>query len=225
MLVLAHRGDSHTYPENTLAAFQGAIDAGADGIEFDVQSSSDGELIIFHDDTLERTTNGEGFLTAASFPELRSLDAGSGEQIPSLEEVLALAGDRLLLDIEIKQPGVEQDVLRTLTNHPTSRWFISSFDWDSLRNCRAMNASAELWPLAEEFIDDLYTVAEELGAEGVALDWRLITADRMQEFRARHLKVAAWTVNDGSLARSLKELGVSTLITDDPRAMRDALRR
>ena len=223
MQVIAHRGSSQRCPENTLAAFRAALEDGADGIEFDVQSSQDGRLVIFHDDTLERTTDGHGLLTDKTFDALRRLDAGNGERIPTFSEVLAVSGNHLLLDIEIKQPGVEHRVMQALAEHPDARWFISSFEWDSLRICRDLAATADLWPLAEEFTTEIYSVAEEIGAVGVALDWPLITAERMHECARRNLRVAAWTVNEAEVARTLHDLGVSTLISDDPRGIREAL--
>ena len=108
-LVIAHRGDTAAAPENTLAAFTAAIDAGADGIELDVHPSRDGAPVVHHDYYLERTTNGSGLVTDHTVAELRALDAGAwfderfaGESVPTLEEVLSLAAGRVRLEIELK---------------------------------------------------------------------------------------------------------------------------
>ena len=108
-LVIAHRGDTAAAPENTLAAFAAAIDAGADGIELDVHPSRDGALVVHHDHYLDRTTNGAGLVSDHTLAELRALDAGAwfdgrfaGERIPTLEDVLSLAAGRVRLEIELK---------------------------------------------------------------------------------------------------------------------------
>ncbi|MEN8142989.1 MAG: glycerophosphodiester phosphodiesterase family protein, partial [Thermodesulfobacteriota bacterium] len=110
LLVIAHRGAMGYEPENTLASFRKALDLGADAIELDVYSLND-HLVIFHDDSLERTTNGQGFLLEQDFTRLRSLDAGNGEQIPTLSEVFVLIKGRVPLNIELKGPGTAGPVV------------------------------------------------------------------------------------------------------------------
>ena len=112
VLVVAHRGFSGAAPENTLAAFRKAIEAGSDMIELDIQLSKDGKIVVIHDETLERTTDGQGRVADRTFPEIRKLDAGSwfgsqfsGEKIPTLQEVLELAKGKVLVNIEIKNPA------------------------------------------------------------------------------------------------------------------------
>src|SRR4051794_36713677 len=133
MLVYGHRGLSGCFPENTLLAFREALVAGGDGIEFDVHATVDGGPGVIHDRSLERTTNGTGYVDEMPLSRLNELDAGRGERVPTLEEVLTLVGDRVHLDIEVKQSGIEEAVLRLLGAHPQARWAISSFDWDTLR--------------------------------------------------------------------------------------------
>src|SRR3954451_9117490 len=106
MLVYGHRGLSGRFPENTLLACREALAAGGDGIEFDVHATSDGVPVIIHDRGLERPANGMGKVDEVPLSRLRALDAGRGERVPTLAEVLDLVGDRAHLDIEIKQPGV-----------------------------------------------------------------------------------------------------------------------
>ncbi|MGL4971324.1 MAG: glycerophosphodiester phosphodiesterase family protein, partial [Cetobacterium sp.] len=110
MYILAHRGASGTAPENTIAAFKKAIIDGCDGFEFDVQQTKDGKLVVFHDWTLERTSNGKGYVREHTLDELKELDAGSwfgeefkGEKIPTLEETLDLIPDNMLINIELKE--------------------------------------------------------------------------------------------------------------------------
>jgi glycerophosphoryl diester phosphodiesterase len=169
MLVYGHRGLSGRYPENTLLAFREALAAGVDGIEFDVHATSDGVPVILHDRSLERTTNGTGYVDEVPLSRLRDVDAGRGERVPTLEEVLELIGDRVHLDVEVKQPGIEAAVLGVLSAHPEARWAISSFDWNTLLTFRLLDATAELWPLTERWSDEVVAVARELGSPTVAL--------------------------------------------------------
>jgi len=117
-LVFAHRGAKRVAPENTLPAFEAAIRLGADGVELDVQYSSDGKLVVFHDLDLDKTSNGKGRLTSRTFDDLRKLDAGSyfgpqfhGTRIPTLDEVLDLAKGKLLVNIELKSLDISGAVL------------------------------------------------------------------------------------------------------------------
>jgi glycerophosphoryl diester phosphodiesterase len=127
--IYAHRGYSAAFPENTLAAFQGALDLGVFGVELDIHASSDGIPVVIHDDDLDGTTNGSGPVTAKSAAELASLDAGNGEGIPTLEEAVALVGGKLHIDIEIKARNCEQGVLDVLARYPKTAAAISAFDW------------------------------------------------------------------------------------------------
>src|SRR3954447_3335056 len=183
MLIYGHRGLSGGFPENTLLAFREALAAGVDGIEFDVHATSDGVPVVIHDRSLERTTNGTGYVDEVPLSHLRDLDAGQGERVPTLEETLALIGDRVHLDIEVKQSGIAEAVLRVLRAHAETRWAISSFDWDTLRTLRALDGQAELWPLTERWSDDVIAVARELGSPTVALFAGAYTPSAAAELR------------------------------------------
>jgi glycerophosphoryl diester phosphodiesterase len=133
--VLGHRGFSARCPENTLASFRAAMECGADGVEFDIQKTADGRFAVIHDDRLERTTNGNGAVREKTMAELKALDAGGGETIPQLGEVLAeLAGyEGALINVELKEQNIEvsdaEDVLAVLAPYSgTFRFLISSFE-------------------------------------------------------------------------------------------------
>jgi glycerophosphoryl diester phosphodiesterase len=214
MLVYGHRGLSGHSPENTLLAFREAIAAGVDGLEFDVHATSDGVPVIIHDRSLERTTNGTGYVDEARLARLRELDAGRGERVPTLDEVLNLVGDQVHLDIEVKQSGIEEATLHVLSAHPNTRWAISSFDWDTLRTLRALDGNAELWPLAEHWSDEVVAVARELGSPIVALFTGAYTPIAAAELREAGLSAMVWTVNDEGEARRVNGLGAAALCTD-----------
>lgn len=222
MLVYAHRGSSARLPENTLAAFQGALDDGADGVEFDLHATADGVPVVIHDRELERTTNGTGHVDAISLPDLQALDA-DGERVPTFAEVLDLLGGRLRLDIEIKQAGIEREMLDLLARHPGTTWAVSSFGWDVLRVMRRLAPEAELWPLAEHAGPELIAVAREIGAPAVALYHEAYDRASADQLAAAGLNVVVWTVNDPAEARRVRDLGAVGCCTDDPAGIRTAL--
>ena len=223
MLIFGHRGSSGTEPENTLRAFREAIAVGADGVELDVHATSDGVPVVIHDGDVSRTTNGTGEVAAMTLAELRQLDAGLGEPVPTLDEVLALLAGKLTIDLEIKQPGVEALTLDVLSSHPTADWFISCFNWDSLLEVRWLSPTAVLWPLALTADDDVFDAAARLGSPGVALLYRAYDETTAPRFQEAGLDVGVWTVNDPAEGRRVRDLGAAVLMTDYPERMRTAL--
>jgi glycerophosphoryl diester phosphodiesterase len=223
MLIYGHRGASATEPENTVAAFVRAMADGADGVELDVRATADGVPVLLHDRDLARTTSGRGDVDRLTLAEVRAVDAGGGQPVPTLEEVCALIAGRLRLDLELKQAGIGREVLAVLARQPTLDWAVSSFDWDALRDLRRRAPSAPLWPLAVAADDELFAVARELAAPAVALFAAALTPDIVQRCREADLAVMAWTVNQAAEARRLRALGVAALCTDDPGAIRSVL--
>lgn len=223
MKIYGHRGASATNPENTLRAFQRAIEAGVEGLEFDVQVTANRVPVVLHDRSLNRTTNGSGDIDAVTFAQLQLLDAGEGERVPSLDEVLTLVGDRVHLDIEIKQFGIEHEVLAVLAAHPDARWAISSFDWTALERLRAISAVIDLWPLAVVVSEALMNCVARLNASGVALYGPSLDAVSAQRLRDAGLHVTIWTVNDPIEAARVRDLGADALCTDVPELMISAL--
>lgn len=146
--VYGHRGASSTLPENTLSAFERALDDGAEGIELDVALSADGIPVVMHDHSIDRTTDGTGNVDALTLEQLRAVDAGDGQRIPTLDEVLALAvryGAEV--NIEMKAADAAAPVLAVTRAHPGLAWFASSFHWEALRELRELDADARIYPL------------------------------------------------------------------------------
>lgn len=222
--VYAHRGASAELPENTLAAFRRALELRVDGIELDVHLSADGVPMVIHDATVDRTTNGSGAVTEMTRAELQALDAGQGERIPTLGEVLDLVGDRLHVDIEVKANQAGEAVLREVAGRNV-RWLISSFDWDVLRYVRSRQPDAELWPLTVGASDEAIAVAKELGAPALAISHQGLDADIAAHLREIGLGFWVWTVNDPNLAATLVDWGAIGICTDDPAAIQARLRR
>jgi glycerophosphoryl diester phosphodiesterase len=216
-MILGHRGASGEAPENTLRAFALAAEQGADGVELDVQPSADGALVIMHDDTVDRTTNGRGRVADLTYAALAALDAGAGEPVPTLEEALTLARGRLFVDIEIKDPGVEPAVAALVDRlGMADEVAISSFYPASLAAMRATAPHLRRWLLSGEWSPVVLQVALDLGAVGVAPHHRHIDAALVEAARARGLAVVAWTVNAPADIERLLALGLDALITDYP---------
>jgi glycerophosphoryl diester phosphodiesterase len=231
-LIVAHRGAKRVAPENTVPAFEAAIRLGADGIELDVQYSSDGKLVIFHDLSLEKTSNGTGRVSALTFDELRGLDAGShfgpefaGTQIPTLDEALETAKGKLLVNVELKtievsQSGLGPDVVEAVRRHGMiDDVVISSFNPFALRKSK----------FAGPDIEHALLLAADLAgwtrwgltlrhsrADGLHPEKDMITANYMAAARKRKMPVRVWTVNDEADIRRLVDLGVDAIITDTP---------
>lgn len=241
-LVWAHRGACDVAPENTLAAFDAAVVAGADGIELDVTRCATGEVVILHDDTLDRTTNGSGRVEALSFDALRRLDAGSwfapqfaGERIPTLDEALELAGQRLLVNIEIKSvrplasTGIEELVAASVRARGLQeRVIISSFNPAILRRmCRLAPELARALLYAPDLPIVLARAWLRPWVQPRALHplFSMVDADYMAWARRKGYRVNVWTVNEESDMAALIGLGVDGIITNHPRRLRELLDR
>ncbi|SED82258.1 glycerophosphodiester phosphodiesterase [Ruania alba] len=148
MQIYAHRGASAEQPENTLAAFDRAIELGVDGIELDVHLSADGVPVVIHDDTLDRTTSGTGAVNAHTEAELARTDAGSGEHVPTLAEVLDLVGADAQVNVEIKDPAAVDAVARVTAQHPQVRWFASGGHWEALAHLTELVPGLVAYPLS-----------------------------------------------------------------------------
>jgi glycerophosphoryl diester phosphodiesterase len=221
-VVWGHRGAAAEFPENTLAGFRRALELGIEGIELDVHLSKDGVPVVIHDETVDRTTNGKGAVADLTAAELRELDAGDGEHVPTLAEVLDLVGDQLHVDIEVKANAAGEAVLEEVRGRET-RWLISSFDWDVLRYVRSVDEEAEIWVLALGATDDALETVEELGASALALWQRAIDEDIAQMLIEKSIPFWPWTVNDPEQARQLLEWGAFGICTDEPAKLQEVL--
>lgn len=173
--VSGHRGASAELPENTLAAFRRALDHGAEGIELDVALSVDGVAVVLHDTSVDRTTDGTGDVADLALDQLRVLDAGAGEPIPTLDEVLALAAGRAEVNIELKAADAAAAVAACVARHPGLTWFASSGQWDALEELQALVPGARVYPLTLGVagIEHLRAQAVAAGYDEAAFDGEL----------------------------------------------------
>jgi glycerophosphoryl diester phosphodiesterase len=229
LLNIAHRGASGRFPENTLRAFNAAIDAGVQMCELDVQLTSDGALVVIHDETVERTTDGNGAVRAMTLVELKRLDAGvrfrtefKGERVPTLEEVMTLAEGRCGLNIEIKSAGVEHKVCELIVRRGAlATAMISSFDWDALAVVRHFEPRMRVGLLASQWPARLVGAAFELKAESINPRANMVTEDLCIAAHERNLSVYTWTVDEPVEMRRLIAFGVDGIMTNFPERLRE----
>jgi glycerophosphoryl diester phosphodiesterase len=232
VLNIAHRGASGTFPENTLAAFRAAIEAGADMCELDVQLTRDGKVVVIHDDTVERTTDGQGAIAALTLDELQRLDAGAkfqsgahrGARIPTLDEVFDATTGRCGLNIELKAAGVEAEVAQIMHAHNAfDASIVSSFNWDSLKNIQQIDFKIRIGLLAEEKPIELMAAAVAMRAYAINPRWDMVDADLCEAAHKSGLKVLTWTVDSDARMRALIEAGVDGIMTNFPARMRQVM--
>ena len=226
--IWAHRGASGRTPENTLAAFRAAEADGADGIELDVHLSRDGVPVVIHDSTLERTSNGHGAVADYDLARLKTFDSGAwfdsafaGERLPTLAEVFAWAGDRLRINVEIKDAAAGRAVLGLLQQYPQARVLVSSFDHRLLARLRSESAALPLGFLSESsFWHRHLARAVAAAAESFHPRADRVTRPLVQACHARGLRVYPWTVDAPGEVDRLLALGVDGFFTNYPARMR-----
>ncbi len=201
-LLGGHRGNPAEHPENTLRSFRSAIAVGCDLIECDVHLSSDGRLVVIHDHTLERTTNGTGFVKDHTAAELRKLDAGQGERIPLLQEVIELAIGKVGLVIEIKQipiqyPGLEEKLIAMLRQlGAVPECAIVSFHHPSIYGLRAMEPNLQLGVLEGARPMHPAQLLREARADVYSPHWGATDPQVVKDVHNAGGAVAVWPVDD-----------------------------
>ena len=200
-LVLGHRGDSINFPENTLAALEGALRAGADGAECDVRLSGDGVPVVFHDSVLERSTSGRGRLSGHTISQLKKLDAGCGERIPTVAEAADLYRGRGLLCLEFKEEEAVAPTIKQLADADASDVVLCSFLPRALRACSEtapgipalfICGSCSLNPITRWREAFPMPTVESTGARGLSCHWRFISRRLAVNARRRDLALYVW---------------------------------
>lgn len=235
--VIAHRGASAEAPENTIAAFELAIEQGADGIELDIHLSRDDQPVVIHDFTLERTTDGSGPVRQRSVRELKRLDAGGwrgarfqGQRVQTLQEVFERFRDRTRFWIELKggldlYPGIEERLVSMMEVYEMLEGvLVQSFDHRALGRIHALNPEVQLGALiAQPPIERL--IRSPGAARALCPGAHLVSEGTVAEIRAAGLGCYVWTVNEPAQMDRLVEWGASGIITDRPDLLRARLGR
>ncbi len=222
ILNIGHRGAKGHSAENTLESFQWAIDFGADGIELDVHLSADGEIIVIHDETVNRTTNGNGLVKEMSLSELKARCVENQYKIPLLHEVFDLVNKRCLINVELKAGETVKPVVDLIEKYVLKKgwqytdFLISSFDWPALQRVRDLHAEIPLGVLTATDLDLAIAFAKFIKAETIHPYFHLLTAENVLEMQQQQLKVFSWTINEPEDIQKIKSCKVNGIITDFP---------
>ena len=229
VLRVGHRGARGHAPENTFASFNRGVELGANVVETDVHLSRDGEVVIIHDETVDRTTDGKGLVKNMTVAELKKLDAGAwfdpqyaGECIPTLAELLAWAHDRIPLAIEIKNgplyyPGIAAKVIRLLREHGmVGQALLISFDHFVLREAKMLEPKVATGILYVGRLVDPVSAANAAGVAALHPQWAYVTPDLVETAHAAGLAVSPWVGNDVATIRHLDRMGVDSIGSDYP---------
>jgi len=237
MLAIAHRGASGYAPENTLAAFRRAVAQGITFIETDLHLTRDAHFIALHDETVDRTTNGQGAVHQMTLAELRRLDAGSwfasefiSERIPTLEEILDFAKKNdVVFYLELKPNGFwggEHALVSALRNaSEIARCVIISFDPAILASLRRIEPTLMTGLLYDGSLEAPFEKALGIGARQLAARGDLVTPNLLQQARKQDLQVVCWTVNSPAHMRLLLSAGVDGIMTDYPDRLLSVLKK
>ncbi len=238
--VTGHRGAKGHAPENTMAGIRKGVELGARWVEFDVKLSADNELVLMHDDTVNRTSDGKGAVAGMTLAELRRLDAGrwfspdfTGERVPTLVEAMDyLVAKGIGANVEVKAcPGREAETGAAVARTLATRWLggpapilLSSFSTASLAAARQAAPQIPRGLLTLKFKNDWVTQMRELGCATFHVLDRRLTEARVRAVREAGFRPLAYTVNDPARARGLLSWGVESIITDYPERIMAALR-
>jgi glycerophosphoryl diester phosphodiesterase len=223
---IGHRGACGHAPENTLASMRKAIEMGVHGFEFDIQMSKDGEPVVIHDATLERTTNGQGEVSDYTFDQLQQFEAGNdkfyGERIPSLRQVMDMVDKRCRLFIELKSDDATEPVVKILRHYTKNMgWnyeqlFVCSFDHLQLTTVRTLAPSIRTCALIAGIPVSLAAIAAEAHAWAINPCIHHINQGLVDDAHRRGLRVITWTANHPADIAKAKKLGVDGIISDFP---------
>ncbi|GIP37075.1 glycerophosphoryl diester phosphodiesterase [Paenibacillus sp. J31TS4] len=229
---LAHRGASEYAPENTLSAFYKGIEQGANGIETDLKTSKDGVIILFHDNELNRTTNGQGLPSEYTWKELQGLDAGSwfspaytGERLITFEQFLYLFGRKpLLFALELKDMGIENPVLELIERFGVRKQVtITSFWYANLEAVRTLDASIRIGHLIRKIDKEAIGKLKDIGAQQICPATELLEPDDVRLAKAHGLEVRAWGAFTPELMRHALDCEVDGMTINFPDKLTKAL--
>ncbi|MFA9186717.1 glycerophosphodiester phosphodiesterase family protein [Flavobacterium sp. FBOR7N2.3] len=222
MLKIGHRGARGYEPENTLVSFQKAMDLQVDGIELDVHLSLDGELMVIHDETIDRTTNGKGEVNTFSKAELQNFKIEDNNKIPTLEEVFDLVNRRCFINVELKSFDAAEKTVTLIEkyiqdkNWEYSDFIVSSFDWNALQDVNFRNPKIPIGVLTETDLDEALAFAKIIKAKSIHPDFQLLSKENTAQLQEKGFEVLPWTVNEPADIKKIQSFNVNGIITDFP---------
>lgn len=222
MKIFGHRGAAGLVEENTLESIIEALDHGVDGIEIDVHRCKSGELVVIHDETLDRTTNGRGRVSEYTWSELKKMRTKTGFRIPLLHEVLCLVLGKCMINIEVKGIRTALPTIELLEKHvKDSDWkyddfIVSSFDHAQLFQIKAVNPMFRLGVLTESNAIEILPLAKALGAFSIHPSISMLRQEEVNQIKQLGYRVYVWTVNTQELINQSKSWNIDGIITDFP---------
>ncbi|MFX1262743.1 MAG: glycerophosphodiester phosphodiesterase [Promethearchaeota archaeon] len=218
ILVMGHRGSPIAAPENTLRSYEIAMQSGVDMIEVDVWGSADGQLVCMHDPDVSATTNGVGMIEELTIEEIKSLDAGEGEEVPLLEEVLDLIQGRIGINIDLKSFGVEEQILELVIERGMlDSTIISSFFLVSIEIVKELNKDVQTGAIFQLGMEEMVKHTLNVGANAIHPVLPDVTNDLVNQAHEAGLKVNVWGADDEADMRRILKWGVDGIITDFPK--------
>ena len=215
--VVGHRGAAGVEPENTIRGFRYALELGVDYAECDVHLTKDNHLIVMHDETVDRTTNGTGAIRNLTFSEIRSLDAGKGERAPTLAEVLEVMKDRAILLIELKGEGVEEQAVQTVKEmHKDEQVIFTCFHLDRIRKVKSLDSSLKVGAIFGQPPADACQQALDAGASGIGVHYKNLHRELLEEAHSHGLDVRAWNPDTVPEMQAMIDLGVDGVSSNRP---------
>jgi len=217
MSIIAHRGASAYEPENTLRSVNKALEMRADMIEVDVRSSKDDTIVVFHDENVKRTTNGDGYVKDLTLEELKKLDAGKGQRIPTLKEVIDSVRQKAILVIEIKVRDIEESVVKIVERESIEKGvIITSFYHPIVRNVKELNPTIKTGVIFKCHPVKPSELASNAQANALFPEHKYISQQMVEETHKHNLEIYPWTVEDLDKASYLIKIGVDGVVTNKP---------
>ena len=216
-MIIGHRGAAGYEPENTLLSFRRAVDIGVDWIEFDLHRSADGHLVVIHDETVDRTTNGHGRVRDMTLGQLKGLDAGKGQQIPTLQEVIDLARGRVRMIPEIKQEGIELELLDVIDrNGIVNDCMVASFHGYSIRRCKEFNPTLQTAAIFSHLPIDFKAEALDVMADVLFLRKDIVSQALVEECHKNGFNVNIWNEDTPDEIRKYAAMGPDMMSSNYP---------
>lgn len=219
---IGHRGAKGYIAENTLESFQKALDLGVDGIELDVHVCASGELVVFHDFTVDRMTNGSGEIHKLTLTELKKLKIADAFEIPTLEEVFDLINRKCWINVELKGHETAAPTCKLIEKYISEKnwthedFIVSSFQKEELDRTRAHNTEIRLATLSQASVEQALEWADELSAYAIHPHFSLLTDDNIHEAKKKGYKINVWTVNHYEDIQRLEAHIIDGIISDFP---------
>jgi glycerophosphoryl diester phosphodiesterase len=218
---MGHRGAAALEPENTLLSISRAMEIGVDAVEIDVRFSKDKELMVIHDATVDRTTNGSGRVNSYTTKEIKELDAGKGETVPTLQEVIDLAGNKAILCIELKEEGTEARVVELVRrNNTVDHVYVISFWHRAVKTVKEMAPDIKTGVLLVGCPVDT-CVADHAAADALVMRYSFINAEFVNMAHGKGHEVFIWNIDEAGLLQPFVDMGVDGIASNDPRVLVD----